>query len=137
MIMPSHPVIRIIALCLSVLWTGAPCQGTDPPIREWIRQLSIREDIHFRNLQDVTEAIAQLDSGARCEAFSRLEDMKPRSKRFHIRINLLKSSFIVNLQTCPEWQSRDLVVRDALRLAYELNDTVLIAEVNRHMVNFY
>ena len=126
------PVIICLLACT--------CPGQDnSDIANWIKEnLSAPSDIELVKLSQVSETLRGLDSVDRCEIFKILDSYDLVSKqRFHFKYLSIKASFSISKFACPDLGNGLEMAREALRLAYELEDPSLIIFGNRKLSSQY
>ena len=126
----------LLLLFLSIHSAGYS-QEIDLPIEEWVSKLSVKKDIKTVQLRSVSSVIAQLDSVQSCRATDMLNEKIPeQSIRYKIRLNLLKAHLSYYYK-CPGIGNILDLLKEALRLAYKIEDEMLIAEVNQALAHYY
>ena len=79
-----------------------------------------------------------LDSIEICEAINNLERSGPKkNKRFQIRLSQLKGEMAFHSVSCEGWRSTGEILKEGLKLAYEIEDSLLIADLNRRLSSHY
>src|SRR5687767_13383816 len=126
-------------ICLLIIHSGLAGNTQDQafPLKDWIRKLSVKNDIRLMQLTSVAREILKSDSSY-CKAFSALEEKAPkRNKRIQSRIKLLQANFSTEYGACPGWSPTDVLFNQGLELAYEMDDQFLIAIFNEGLLTWH
>ena len=116
---------------------GASQDNTDRI--NWIKKnLSASSDNNLIQFSQVADTLRRLDSITRCEIFQTLDQYDLKSKKkFHIRYLYMKASFSISKYSCPNLGNGVEMAKEALRLAYELEDPYLVEMGNRKLGSQY
>src|SRR5688500_13133704 len=126
-------------ICLLIIHAGFVGNAQDQafPLKEWSRKLSVKNDIRLVQLTSVAREILKFDS-TYCKALSALEEMAPkRNKRIQSRLALLKANFSTQYGACSGWSPTDVLFKQGLELAYELDDQFMIAIFNEGLLTWH
>src|SRR5687768_6574119 len=110
-------------------------QHQNLPYDKWIDQLSVKTDLKTVNLFSVRDQLFGLDT---MDCLFALRELGRRgsmhqNKRFNIRFNFLQLSMGHCYSSNPEEFNPLESSKEALRLAYELEDEFLIALANKNV----
>ena len=106
-------------------------------VENWADRLADKNDFDGVDIIGLIREIKTLDTALWCDAVAAIEEHGSSKLRFRIRLNLLKSYFSFGNLPCSRLFDAVALCKEALKLAYQLEDPYLIAVANRWVANAY
>ena len=126
----QYILVVILFLFLSPTTYG---QANQYPIDKWVKALSIKKDSRFIRFYEVVDDFKVIPKEIQCHALEMIEKEGPsRNEGFSIKYNYLKGYLDSEYSICADVSAED-VLKEALRMAYEFEDDILIAELNEYI----
>ncbi len=122
-------------LCL-LLCFSVPVNGqTEVDYDKWLSLLSIKEDLRAENYLTVFKEFLEVDSLQRCKVLETLKlKAGNKNKRLTIRLMLLDAHYT---NGCTTVESSIETLEQALTIAYEIEDELLVYRVYLHLTGHY
>ena len=121
-------------------WFSAFGQQDTLPYDQWISKLSLKQDNRAENYRMILSALGALDSTKFCSAFSVLKSKaNSNNPRLKIRLLLLENRFSVKFAkaNCLSGKTSLVLLNEALAIAYELEDELLLFQIFSGLVGDY
>lgn len=106
-------------------------------VENWVDRISAKKDPGGVDLIAVIREIKTLEPALWCDVITAIEEQGSSKMQFSIRLNLFKSSFSFENLPCLKVYNSLALCKEALRLAYQLEDRYLIVTANRWIANAY
>lgn len=131
--------LKYIYLAITICFANLVLsQSSAPDIEHWVNLLSVKKDIRAVNARAVTRHLYELDSISRCQMLEQLENEGPKNHvRFQIRLRCLRGIIDGHVYPCGPLEVAQSRLQEALELAYEIDDPLLIVEVHQTMAQMY
>ncbi|MDQ3018182.1 MAG: tetratricopeptide repeat protein, partial [Bacteroidota bacterium] len=125
-----------------VSWSGNIMGQSDTlPYDKWIEYLSVKSDLHSENFLRVYKDFQSIPKEQICEVLSILKSKdSPGNPRRTIRIMTIEGInrlTEINILECPGTEPDLQVLQEALNMAYELEDEILIFQIYGGLVSYY
>jgi len=134
-------ILRHCCLLFFFLFTfSAFGQRESSTFEEWITQLSVRQDFRSENFREVLSQLVKLDTFQFCEQFAPLKSkVSSGNPRLKIRLLLLENRFATKFAntSCISGKNSPELLHNALAMAYELEDELLLFQIYSQLVADY